>query len=93
MPAGPAAVTPEQRTTALTERVASFAKTQKQALFNLRYERSERFSEGLMTTIHQQYPSLPTSVVSEVIERASVSEIKGFDAQRKVPLRLVTELT
>lgn len=89
---GAAAVTPEQRTTALTERVASFAKTQKQALFNLRYARSEHFSDGLMATIHQQYPSLPTRVVSEVIERASVSEIKSFEALRKVPLRLAEEL-
>lgn len=89
---GAAAVTPEQRATALTERVASFANTQKQALFNLRYARSERFAEGLMATIHQQYPSLPTSVVNEVIERASVSEIKAFEAHRKVPLRLAEEL-
>ena len=91
---GAAAVTPEQRTTALTERVASFAntQTQTQALFSQRYARSEHFAEGLMATIHQQYPSLPTRVVSEVIERASVSEMKAFDAQQKVPLRLAEEL-
>lgn len=89
---GPAAVTVEQRTTALAEYVATFAITQKQALFNQRYVRSERFSEGLMATIHWQHPWLPVSVVSEVIERASTSEIKHFEAHGKVPLRLSEEL-
>ena len=89
---GAGAVTAPQRSTALAEHVATFAQTHKHALFKLRYTRSERFAEGLMATIHQQHPGLPTSVVSEVIERASIRDIKNFETHGKVPLRLAEEL-
>jgi len=82
----------EQAATGPSGSVTALTPAQKKARFDQRYASSERFSEGLMTTIHQQYPSLPASVVSEVAERARVSEMKGFDHHGKVPLRLAEEL-
>ena len=89
---GAEAITPEQRADALLNKVAAFALTQKKTLFIEGYTASEEFAGPAMQTLHRHHPTLPASVVSEVLRHASISEIRSLNSLRKVPLRLAEEL-
>ncbi|WP_070412256.1 NEL-type E3 ubiquitin ligase domain-containing protein [Pseudomonas lundensis] len=89
---GAEAITPQQRADALLNKVAGFALTQKKTLFSEGYKASEVFASGPMQTLHRHHPTLPASVVSEVLRHASVSEIRVLNSLKKVPLRLAEEL-
>ncbi|WP_070414961.1 NEL-type E3 ubiquitin ligase domain-containing protein [Pseudomonas lundensis] len=89
---GADAITPQQRADALVNKVAAFAMTQKKTLFSEAYTASEVFTDGPMQTLHRHNPTLPASVVSEVLRHASVSEVRSLNSLKKVPLRLAQEL-
>ena len=89
---GAEAITPEQRADALLKKVAAFALTPKKTLFIEGYKASEEFAGPAMQTLHRHHPTLPASVVSEVLRHASISEIRSLNSLRKVPLRLAEEL-
>ncbi|MFP3516009.1 DUF6543 domain-containing protein [Pseudomonas sp. SIMBA_077] len=65
---------------------------QKKTLFSERYTANEVFAEGPMAIVHRHHSSLPANVVREVLEHASVSEIRALNTLKKVPLRLAEEL-